>query len=33
MHAIEADLETLYGYHAGEDMLLPKFAIMKEPEI
>jgi formate dehydrogenase subunit beta len=33
MHAIEADLEALYGYHAGEDMLLPKFAIMKEPEI
>jgi formate dehydrogenase subunit beta len=32
MHAIEADLEALYGYHAGEDMLLPKFAIMKEPE-
>ncbi len=33
MHAIEADLEALYGYHAGEDMLPPKLAIMKEPEI
>ncbi len=33
MHAIEADLEALYGYHAGEDMSPPKFAIMKEPEI
>ena len=33
MHAVEADLEALYGYHAGEDMSPPKFAIMEEPEI
>jgi hypothetical protein len=33
MHAIEADLEELYGYHAGEDMSLPAVAIMEEPDI
>lgn len=33
MHAIEADLEALYGYHAGEDMSRPVAAIMEEPEI
>jgi formate dehydrogenase subunit beta len=33
MHAIEADLEALYGYHAGEDMSRPILAIMEEPEI
>jgi formate dehydrogenase subunit beta len=33
MHAIEADLEELYGYHAGEDMSPPKMAIMNEPRI
>jgi formate dehydrogenase subunit beta len=32
MHAIEADLEELYGYHAGEDMSLPVMAIMDEPD-
>jgi formate dehydrogenase subunit beta len=32
MHAIEADLEELYGYHAGEDMSLPAMAIMDEPD-
>lgn len=32
MHAIEADLEELYGYHAGEDMSRPAVAIMKEPD-
>ena len=32
MHAIEADLEALYGYHAGEDMSRPIIAIMEEPE-
>jgi formate dehydrogenase (coenzyme F420) beta subunit len=32
MHAIEADLEVLYGYHAGEDMSRPVVAIMEEPE-
>jgi formate dehydrogenase subunit beta len=31
MHAIEAELEELYGYHAGEDMSPPKMAIMNEP--
>jgi len=31
MHAIEADLEELYGYHAGEDMSLPIWAIINEP--
>jgi formate dehydrogenase subunit beta len=31
MHAIEADLEELYGYHAGEDMSRPRVAIMDEP--
>ena len=30
MHAIEADLEALYGYHAGEDMSNPVMAIMEE---
>jgi formate dehydrogenase (coenzyme F420) beta subunit len=33
MHAIEADLEELYGYHAGQDMSKPVMAIMKEPKI
>jgi formate dehydrogenase subunit beta len=33
MHAIEADLEELYGYHAGEDMSLPAVAITEEPLI
>jgi formate dehydrogenase subunit beta len=33
MHAIEADLEALYGYHAGEDMSMPVAAIMEDPEI
>ena len=33
MHAIEADLEELYGYHAGEDMSLPVKAIMNEPYV
>ncbi|MGA9098830.1 MAG: Coenzyme F420 hydrogenase/dehydrogenase, beta subunit C-terminal domain [Methanotrichaceae archaeon] len=33
MHAIEADLEELYGYHAGEDMSLPIMAIINEPSI
>jgi formate dehydrogenase subunit beta len=32
MHAIEADLEELYGYHAGEDMSRPVMAIMKDPD-
>jgi formate dehydrogenase subunit beta len=32
MHAIEADLEVLYGYHAGEDMSNPVMAIMENPE-
>ncbi len=32
MHAIEADLEALYGYHAGEDMSKPVAAIMEDPE-
>ncbi len=32
MHAIEADLEELYGYHAGEDMSLPAVANTEEPE-
>ena len=32
MHALEADLEELYGYHAGEDMSLPVMAIMDEPD-
>ncbi len=31
MHAIEADLEELYGYHAGEDMSLPAVSITEEP--
>jgi formate dehydrogenase subunit beta len=33
MHAIEADLEDLYGYHAGEDMSRPSLAIMDEPDV
>jgi formate dehydrogenase (coenzyme F420) beta subunit len=33
MHAIEADLEAIYGYHAGEDMSRPIMAIMNEPDI
>lgn len=33
MNAIEADLEELYGYHAGEDMSRPAVAIMDEPEV
>jgi formate dehydrogenase subunit beta len=33
MHAIEADLEALYGYHAGEDMSRPVAAIMEEPDV
>ena len=32
MHAIEADLEELYGYHAGVDMSKPAMAIMDEPD-
>ena len=32
MHALEADLEELYGYHAGEDLSLPVMAIMDEPD-
>lgn len=31
MHAIQSDLEALYGYHSEEDMLRPLKAIMKEP--
>jgi formate dehydrogenase subunit beta len=31
MHAIEADLEELYGYHAGEDMSMPAVSITEEP--
>ena len=31
MHAIEADLEELYGYHSGEDMSMPVMANMDEP--
>ena len=30
MHAIEADLEELYGYHAGVDMSKPAMAIMDQ---
>ncbi|OPY50181.1 MAG: Formate dehydrogenase subunit beta [Methanosaeta sp. PtaU1.Bin060] len=33
MHAIEADLEELYGYHAGEDMSSPAVAILDEPSM
>jgi len=33
MHAMEADLEELYGYHAGEDMSLPAVAITEEPDM
>ena len=33
MHAIETDLEDLYGYHAGEDMSRPSLAIMDEPDV
>ena len=33
MHAIEADLEELYGYHAGEDLSMPSMAIMDEPDV
>lgn len=32
MHAIEADLEELYGYHSGVDMSKPVMAIMDEPD-
>ncbi len=32
MHTIEADLEALYGYHAGVDMSTPAMAIMEDPE-
>lgn len=32
MHAIKADLEELYGYHAGVDMSRPAMAIMEEPK-
>ena len=31
MHAIQSDLEALYGYHAGEDMSRPVMAVMEEP--
>jgi formate dehydrogenase subunit beta len=33
MHAIEADLEELYGYHAGEDVSQPAVSITKEPDV
>jgi len=33
MHAIQSDLEALYGYHAGEDLSRPSMAIMEEPRI
>lgn len=33
MHSIEADLEELYGYHAGVDMSQPVKAIMNEPHV
>lgn len=32
MHAIETDLEELYGYHSGVDMSKPVMALMDEPD-